>query len=86
MKKYEPYAGVGTIKIYADKNDTLPTLEPQIVAVNDLNVLNKVFGKDFKTKDDMAAYMIANKTECALAVFETAEKILFPAYVQAAVS
>jgi putative ATP-dependent endonuclease of the OLD family len=85
-KKYQPYAGVNTIKIYADKNDKLPTLEPQIVDVNDLGVLNKVLGKEFKTKGEMADYMVANKTECALSIFDTTENVIFPDYVQAAVS
>ena len=85
-KKYLHYSGIGTIKIYADKNDKLKTLEPQIVAVNDLKVLNKVLGTDFKIAEDAADYMVANKTECALAIFETVEKIVFPAYVQAAIN
>ena len=85
-KKYQPYAAVTSIKIFASKNDKLTTLEPQIVDVNDLKSLNKVFGKTFSKKDEMAEYMVANKTECALALFETAEKIVFPDYVQAAAS
>ncbi len=85
-KKYHPYASVGTIKICADKNDGLRTLEPQIVDVNDLKVLNKVFGTASETKQEVADFMVANKTECALSLFETAEKVTFPAYVQAAVS
>jgi AAA15 family ATPase/GTPase len=85
-KKYQPYAGIGTIKIFADKNGNLPTLEPQIVAVNDLKVLSKVLQAVFKTPDEASAFMVANKTECALAIFETKEKVVFPEYVQAAVS
>jgi predicted ATP-dependent endonuclease of OLD family len=84
-KKYLPYSGVETIKVYADKNEKLQTLEPQIVAVNDLTVLNKILGKTFETRDEILDYMIANKTECALKIFETSEKIAFPAYVETAV-
>jgi len=69
-----------------DGDYQLTTLEPQIVDVNDLKSLNKVFGKTFSKKDEMAEYMVANKTECALALFETAEKIVFPDYVQASAS
>ena len=86
VKKYAPYAGIGTIKIYADNNDLLPTLEPQIVAVNDLKVLNKVMGTACKTPAEMSAFMVANKTESALILFETKEIITFPQYVQAAIN
>jgi len=85
-KKYAPYSAVGTIKVYADKNNDLNTLEPHIVEVNNLDVLNKVFGKDFKNKSEAVDYMIANKTEYALAMFGTQEKIEFPIYVREAVS
>lgn len=86
VKKYAPYVAIGTIKIFADDKDALPTLEPQIVEVNDLKVLNKVLGKDFKSKQEMVDHMVANKTESALTLFETTENIAFPKYVEAAVS
>ena len=68
------------------KMTRLNTLEPQIVEVNSPAVLNKVLGTSFKTKQEFVDYMIANKTECALAIFETGEKVIFPKYVQEAVS
>ncbi|MEK7463695.1 MAG: AAA family ATPase [Patescibacteria group bacterium] len=85
-KKYTPYSAFGSIKVCADKNNALTTLEPHIAEVNGLDVLNKVFGKAFKDKPELVDYMTANKTECALALFETNEKIEFPAYVKDAVS
>lgn len=85
VKKYAPYLGIKTVKIFADNNDRLPTLEPQIVAVNGLELLNKLLGKKFKTEEEMTAYMIANKTDYALAIFDATEKIVFPGYIQDAV-
>ena len=85
MTKYAPYADVTTIKICADTNNTLTTLEPQIVEINDLAVLNKVLNKEFHTKKEITDFMIANKTECALALFETKEKINWPVYIEDAI-
>lgn len=84
-KKYAAYTGVKTINICYDANDALSTLEPQIAEVNDLNILNKVLGTSFASKAELVKYMVANKTECAHALFETTETLTFPDYVQAAV-
>lgn len=57
------------------------TLEPKFLKANDLVTLNKVFGTAYQTDDELRKYMKANKTECALKVFETAETINFPQYI-----
>ncbi len=85
-KKYSSYAGTASIKVFYDKDDQLTTLELHIANVNTPAVLNRIFGTGSKTKSELVEYMIANKTECALAIFETTENVNFPKYVQDAVS
>ncbi|QQG47967.1 MAG: AAA family ATPase [Candidatus Woesebacteria bacterium] len=99
-KKYENYLGSKTkskIKIcFSATVDTGPmingstfnynTLEPKLLKVNSLEILNKVFGKQFKTDSELLTYMKGNKTECALAIFDTKESIKFPQYILNAIS
>jgi predicted ATP-dependent endonuclease of OLD family len=85
--KYAQYVGNGsTIKVCADKQNSLKTLEPQFVEANELALLNKILGKTFKDKNSLVNYMLSNKTDWALKVFETKEAIKFPKYVQEAIS
>ncbi|TDO28148.1 ATP-dependent nuclease [Sediminibacterium goheungense] len=57
------------------------TLEPKFLKANSRELLNKVFGKTYQTDDEIRKYMKANKTECALKIFETQEKLNFPQYI-----
>ena len=81
VAKYAPYASYTHIAICADSNDDLRTLEDQMFACNDLARLNTLFGTTYGDREAMLAYMKANKTEWALAVFDTATAIDFPTYV-----
>ncbi len=86
--KYAPYADNTNIKIFASDDNTLRTMEPQIVAVNELTLLNTVLGKNFATKELLVDHMIDsdNKTDSALAIFNNAEKITYPVYINNAIS
>lgn len=57
------------------------TLEPKMLKVNSLDIMNKIFGTTNTTNDDMYKYMKVNKTECALKIFESSETIVFPKYI-----
>jgi len=46
-----------------------------------LNKLNKILGTSYQTADELHKYMKAHKTDCALKIFDTAEKISFPKYI-----
>jgi len=86
-QKYSEYQQHQNIKICASSNDTLKTLEPQFVECNDLSTLLKIFNKQADTtKEELIYWMEKNKTEWALLIFETAEKINFPDYVITAIS
>ncbi|MEP0265400.1 AAA family ATPase [Dokdonia sp.] len=82
-KKYEDFKNSKNIQISYDKDIDYPTLEPQIVKINELEVLNKVFKKEFKSKDDAILWMTSgsNKTESALKILESDGKILIPKYI-----
>ncbi len=89
-KKYQNYENYEFIKICADKNNTLNTLEPQFVEANknNLELLCEVIGinsKKCKNNNEIAKYMENNKTDWALAVFETTENLNFPRYIEDAI-
>lgn len=61
------------------------TLEPKLLKINNLDVMNKVLGVDYKDINDMHKYMKNNKTDCALRIFDTTIKINYPQYITDAV-
>ncbi|MEP7167455.1 MAG: AAA family ATPase [Candidatus Woesebacteria bacterium] len=85
-KKYVDYSAFSNIQIFYDKDNTASTLEPQIVKCNDLGVLNGILGTAFTDKSSLTAYMIDNKTESALALFETEQLFKIPQYIQDAIT
>lgn len=85
VKRYAPYSRQSNIKIFADPDNSLPTLENHIGRANDVANLNIIFGTNHATEAEMVDYMKKNKTESALALFETAAKITIPPYVWNAV-
>lgn len=82
VEKYQPYDGISTITICASNDDTAKTLEPQIVKCNSLDVINKVFDSNYPDVQSLTKYMTDNKTDWALAFFNTEETISIPQYVQ----
>ena len=84
-EKYAPYKDVATITVYADTDDTCKTLEPQLVKANGREALNKVLKKTYEDDAALVDYMVANKTECALAIFESTTAIKYPQYISDAV-
>jgi hypothetical protein len=59
-----------------------------MVAANSREVINKVLSKSYQTDDELVDYMTNsnNKTDCALAIFETSEPITMPEYIRDAVA
>ena len=90
-KKYQSYQDCENIKICADNNNDLKTLEPQLANANkdDLNVLREIFGiqeSDYLDEKSISDYMKKHKTECALKIFEADKKIKFPQYILNAIN
>ncbi len=57
------------------------TLEPSLLRVNGLGVLNHILGKNYDTEDKLLKFMENNKTDCALQIFQTDQEITFPQYI-----
>lgn len=84
-EKYKEYQPFSYIKICRSDDNTASTLEPQLANCNDLKTLNKIFGKSYKDEESLKTYMKNNKTECALRIFETNDRITFPKYIEDAI-
>jgi predicted ATP-dependent endonuclease of OLD family len=81
-KRFADYLVHDFITLHIGTDPAITTLEPQIDAVNDLATLNKVFGKEYGSSEDVLAAMTAEKTDAALAIFESETSIVMPAYIK----
>ena len=94
--KYSNYLGKNEkdfIKIYFDetvetgnleidgKKFNYNTLEPKLLKVNSRKNFNKIFATTHDSDEELHKYMNANKTECALKIFDTEETVTFPQYI-----
>lgn len=61
------------------------TLEPCLLRANTLEIINRVLGKGYFSDDDLIKYMVGNKTECALKIFNAEENINYPNYIKKAI-
>ena len=85
-KKYKDYDDSDTIKIFADDREALNTLEPQLVDANkdNLKLLCEILELDdeeYDAEQMISDYMVANKTECALKIFNSEKSIRYPEYI-----
>ena len=83
--KYKDYMAIQSIKIFSDKDERCPTLESQIIKFNNLVVLNSILKTSFKDKTSLYKFMINNKTDSALNLFNTKIKFNIPQYINDAV-
>ena len=58
------------------------TLEPKLLKINNLKLLNDIFKTKYESEDELRKFMKSNKTECALALFDTSVDFKFPNYVE----
>ncbi|MGL4861946.1 MULTISPECIES: ATP-dependent nuclease [Bacteria] len=87
-EKYKDYTKNENIKVFADKDGDLNTLEPQFVNVNDIKKLSDIVRerkKKVETKAGLIDFMIKNKSEWALRVFESNQILEYPEYIKKAV-
>lgn len=73
------------IKVCFDENEGYRTLEPQLLRANSLPTLNSILGTSHADDRALLAYMDANKTDCALRLFETASQWVAPPYIERAI-
>lgn len=95
-KKYVDYLGVNkkaNINIYfdtaidtgSDPKFNYNTLEPKLLKANSLTLLNSVLGKSYVDEESLMVHMKSNKTDVALAIFETDEQVKYPQYIEDAI-
>lgn len=90
-KKYEPYQQYDNIKVfYADQKACTPdynnnTLEPEMIRANGVELMNSILGVNKSNFDSLAKYMIGNKVECALKIFDSNLEMNFPDYILKAI-
>ncbi|URK16952.1 AAA family ATPase [Thalassospira sp. GO-4] len=82
---YADFMKSPNIHVHFPPEAHLNTLEPQICAINTLEVLNRALGKEFQDKDAARDWMLKNKTEAALRIFDSDETIEIPEYILNAV-
>jgi predicted ATP-dependent endonuclease of OLD family len=85
QKKYASFERSDNVKVYYSQDDSLPTLEYHILRANSLNIINTILNTQFVDDDTLLKYMLSNKTECALKVFETDIDLNFPEYIDESV-
>jgi len=86
IEKYSDYSSHNFISFHASADNSLQTLEPQVVAAAGLDALNRVLGTNFSTDADAIQHMTANKTSAALTLHDSAEVLTWPQYIQDAVN
>lgn len=84
--KYVDYAGCDFIDVCFDDDEDYPTLEPQILRVNDREKLNGILSKEFESDDELLEYMSNNKTDVALAILLSEDVIEIPEYIKKAIA
>lgn len=88
IEKYGDYYLIHrTIKICYSKDTRYTTLEPQLVSVNGLSVLNNILEKDYTSEEELIKFMTSsgNKSECAMRIFDSTQKIVIPEYINEAI-
>jgi putative ATP-dependent endonuclease of OLD family len=78
--KYKDFIKNATVKLCYSADNTLPSLEEQFLAVNDLGKLQAIFGTAYGTQEKVLHYMQQNKTDWALAIFESKTAVNYPQY------
>lgn len=81
VERYKEFAVFPNIKLCVDDDTTYTTLEPQLVKANGLTKMNELLGKSFATESEIIDYMIKNKADCALQIFEKGEGVKIPQYI-----
>lgn len=84
--KYADYIDSANIKIRFDDDIRAATLEPQLLKANGLTNVNNIIGRSFPDETSLLAFMKANKTEVALAFFDTREDWSVPKYIEDAIA
>lgn len=91
IKKYSDYENNPLIKLFYEKNQTFNTLEPSVLNANCdhdgvpttkfKNIVHKKSKNVQLSFEEMSSFMQKHKTEWAMRVFDSEEKIEYPEYI-----
>lgn len=84
-QRYASYATHGFITLARSADDSLPTLEPQLLGANGLQVVNTILGTSFATDDEFLKHAKEHKTDVAVAFYDTTESVTWPPYIEEAI-
>lgn len=85
QKKYEDYTDIQNINICYSNDENCQTLEPQLLKANGLTGLNELFGTEYQDDGSLLDFMISNKTDVALKIFDSDKSFIVPRYIQDAI-
>jgi putative ATP-dependent endonuclease of OLD family len=87
-RKREAYSDLegAYARVFLGGDASLRTLEPQIVGANGLETINAALRRDFDKKDQAIDWMLANKTEAAVRIFDAEIALNPPTYMQEALT
>ena len=80
--RFAEYIRYEFVSLHTGKDPNLNTLEPQIVEVNSVEILNEVLGMNCGSKKELCEAMHEDKTGAALAIFNSEKSIVMPEYIQ----
>lgn len=91
IEKYDKYFNRSNLVFFYEKDETLNTIEQSVLAANCENgIPSKVFKKAIskndsmknKSRNEVLDFMLNNKTEWAIRIFDSVEKIIYPGYIK----
>lgn len=83
--RYKKYTKYDFIKVHTGQDDSLKTLEPQMLNANGRCQMNSILGRTYSSEPELLNYMKRNKTDVAMAIFDTNEDITWPKYIREAI-
>lgn len=83
-ERYKGYEAESFFTICIGYDNELKTLEPQLTAVNGSQKLGRMLGKNFGSDEEATHWMQANKTESAITLFDSEERLELPLYLSEA--
>lgn len=94
FEKYKEYLSHDNLKFVYEKDNKLHTIEPSVLEVNSIsdtdfsnfkNVISKNGSNAKKSKEEVLEFMLKNKSEWSMRVYDSDEKINYPEYIENAI-
>lgn len=80
--RFSDYLSVDCISIHTGADPGVPSLEEQIIAANDNDVLMRILQREAEDEESLLKAMQADKAVAALKIFEAEDTITMPEYIQ----